>query len=172
MQEQQGQEVSRQTATGSPGRIYHWHRLWRLRNSIWSVNPIKMRNTITSRRECLLWHGLGHFPPLGTLLVKPNYTKNKLRREQGNWGVLLEEFPLPAPLRSAPPQGRNKHTWQRDENAQNVFPPRTARKTPNHVLLFLFSVAALPKASSLVSSKCIWDTQKGLYGQINQRNAG
>lgn len=57
-QEQQGQEVSRQTATGSPGRIDHWPRFWRLRNSIWSVHPnvIKMRNTIARRRECLLWH--------------------------------------------------------------------------------------------------------------------
>lgn len=56
---------------------------------------IKRRNTITSRRECfgtvqdifLLWE---HFH------VKPNYNKNKLRKEQGNWGVLLETFPCPA----------------------------------------------------------------------------
>lgn len=145
MQELQRWEVSRQIATGSPGRIYPWLQLQRLRNIIGSVNPnvIKTRNTITSRRECfgmvqdifLLWE---HFH------VKPNYNKNKLRKEQGN-GSSTWNIPLP---RCVPPQGRNEHTWQRDENAQNVLPTWTAKKTPNHVLLFLFC-CSIPKSMLL-----------------------
>lgn len=71
----------------------------------------------------------GHFPPLGMLHVKPVYNKNKLRKEQGNRGVLPEAFPRPTP------QGRNEYTWQ-SKNAQNDFPLGQQGRQPDRDLLF------------------------------------
>lgn len=45
------------------------------------------------RMLALAWSG--HFPPPGTLHVKPNFNKNKLRKEQGNWGVSWKRSPAP-----------------------------------------------------------------------------
>ena len=167
MQELQRREVSRQTATGSPGRIYHWLRLQRLRNVTGSVNPnvIKTRNTITSR---MFWHGPGHFLLWKHFHVKPNYNKNKLRKEQGNWGVLLETFPCPAVF--LPKAGMNiLGKEMRMLRMSSLLGQQERHPTMS---CSFYSVAAFPKACSLVLSKCTQDSQKGRYGQINQRNAG
>ena len=159
--------MSRQTATGSPGRIYHWLRLQRLRNITGSVNPNVIKTKTQSQVECfgmvqdifLLWE---HFH------VKPNYNKNKLRKEQGNWVVLLETFPCPAVF--LPKAGMN--ILGKEMRMLRMSSLLGQQERHSTMSCSFYSVAAFPKACSLVLSKCTQDSQKGLYGQINQRNAG
>lgn len=121
--------------------------------TIWSENPnvIQMRNTITKRKRMLALAGSGHFPPPETLHVQPNYNKNKLkkgRRRTRRWGRSAWSILLPGQEWT--------HSRQRPKSAQNDFPSDSKEDT--------WPMATFPKACSLVSAKCTWDPQKGIYG--------
>lgn len=94
------------------------------------------------------------FSSSGTFHVKQNYDKNKLRNKKSR-ELCLKHSPAPPP-----PQSRKEHTWQGRKNVQKSSPLQR---------LFPSSAAAFPKACSLLSTKCIWDSQKRFYGYTSEK---